>query len=91
MIFRKEATMYVGAQISLYPLAQADLAPGIQDIWDALEEADLDQQPGPMSTLAFGEDEAILQSLQEGFRRAAERGPAVLVITLTNACPMPEK
>lgn len=82
--------MNVGAQISLYPLGQEDLAPAIQEIWDALEEAGLQQEPGPMSTLAYGEDEAILAALREGFHRAAERGPAVLVITLTNACPMPD-
>ncbi|MBN1485720.1 MAG: thiamine-binding protein [Chloroflexia bacterium] len=83
--------MYVGTQVSLYPLGQQDLAPAIQDIWDALAEAGLEQQPGPMSTLVWGEDEAVLKALRQGFRRAAERGPAVVVITMTNACPLPEQ
>jgi len=81
--------MDVGVQVSLYPLGQEDLLPAIQDIWDALEEAGLRQQPGPLSTLAWGEDQAVLRALQEGFRRATRRGPAVMVVTLTNACPMP--
>jgi uncharacterized protein YqgV (UPF0045/DUF77 family) len=83
--------MFVGVQVSLYPLGQEDLLPAIQDVWDALEEAALRKEPGPMSTLVWGEDQAVLSALQEGFRRAAGRGPAVMVVTMTNACPMPEK
>jgi len=81
--------MVVGAQVSLYPLGQSDLLPGIQDVWDALAEADLPQTPGPLSTVVHGEDAAVLAALREGFARAARRGPAVMVITLTNACPLP--
>lgn len=81
--------MQIGAQVSLYPLGQADLLPAIQDIWDALQEAGLPVKPGPLSTLVYGEDEVVLRALGEGFRRATARGPAVLVITLSNACPMP--
>ncbi len=81
--------MRIGAQVSLYPLGQADLLPAIQDIWDALREAGLAVEPGPLSTLVYGEDDAVLRALGEGFRRATARGPAVLVITLSNACPVP--
>jgi len=83
--------MDIGAQVSLYPLGQVDLLPGIQDVWDALEEAGLQAEPGPMSTLVFGKDEIILEALRRGFRRACERGPAVMVITITNACPWPKE
>lgn len=81
--------MYIGAQVSLYPLGQADLLPAIQDVWQALEEAGLPKEPGPLSTLVYGEGAAILEALRRGFERAAERGPAVMVVTLTNACPLP--
>jgi uncharacterized protein YqgV (UPF0045/DUF77 family) len=81
--------MVIGAQVSLYPLGQDDLLPGIQDVWEELEAAGLPQTPGSMSTLVYGEDEAVLEALRAGFKRAAERGPAVMVITLTNACPLP--
>jgi uncharacterized protein YqgV (UPF0045/DUF77 family) len=81
--------MVIGAQVSLYPLGQADLLPGIQDVWEELEKAGLPQTPGPMSTLVHGEDEAILAALRAGFERATQHGPAVMVITLTNACPLP--
>ncbi len=83
--------MGVSAQVSLYPLGQEDLAPAIEEIWKALAAHGLEYRPGPMSTLTWGDDEAVLNALRDGFRRAAELGPAVLVITLTNACPAPGK
>lgn len=83
--------MDIGAQVSLYPLGQPDLLPGIQDVWDALEAAGLRMEAGPMSTLVFGSDQAILEALRQGFQQACRRGPAVMVITITNACPWPKE
>ncbi len=83
--------MGVSAQVSLYPLGQEDLSPAVTEIWKALAAHGLEYTPGPMSTLTWGDDEVILNALRDGFRRAAELGPAVLVITLTNACPAPRK
>ncbi len=79
----------LSAQISLYPLGQADLAPAIGEIWAALEAHGVSYQVGSMSTLAYGEEEQVFAALQEGWRRAAAYGPAVMVITLSNACPAP--
>lgn len=83
--------MMIGAQVSLYPLGQPDLVPAIQEVWQSLEEAGLEAEPGPMSTLVWGEDRQVLEALRQGFQRATQHGPAVLVITLTNACPMPKR
>lgn len=79
----------VSAQVSLYPLGQESLGPAIQAIWDAMTERSLEHTPGPMSTLTWGDDDVVVEALKDGFRRAAEFGPAVMVITLTNACPLP--
>lgn len=79
----------ISAQVSLYPLGQDDLSSAIEEIWNALDAQGLEHTPGPMSTLTWGSDDAVLDALKNGFRRAAEFGPAVMVLTLTNACPMP--
>jgi uncharacterized protein YqgV (UPF0045/DUF77 family) len=79
----------VSAQVSLYPLGQEDLEPAIRAIWQAMGAHALEYKPGPMSTLTWGDDDAVLEALKDGFRRAVELGPAVLIITLTNACPLP--
>jgi hypothetical protein len=67
------------AQVSLYPLEQTDLALAIAEIWQARA----------MSTLASGDDEAVFAALREGFAQAASHGPAVMVVALSNACPLP--
>ncbi len=79
----------ISAQISLYPLGQADLAQAIQAVIETLGEYGLTVQVGPMSTLVWGDDQAVFAALQDAFRRAAACGPAVLQVTLSNACPLP--
>lgn len=79
----------ISAQISLYPLGQPNLGPAIEDFWQVLDEQSLEQERGAMSTIMWGDDEVVFAALQEGFRRAAERGGTVMVVTLSNACPRP--
>ena len=78
----------VSAQISLYPLGQEDLEPAIQAVWATLERHQLDYEVGAMSTVAWGEDADVFAALQEAFRDASEHGPTVMVITISNACPV---
>ena len=40
-----------------------------------------------MSTLVTGELDAVLDGLREAFRAAAQAGPVVMTVTLSNACP----
>ena len=77
----------VSAQVSLYPLGQSDLELAIKDLWQALDERGLEQERGAMITLVWGDDEEVFAALRAGFRRAAERGGTVMVVTLSNACP----
>jgi hypothetical protein len=44
-----------------------------------------------MSTLVWGEEGALFAALQEAFHQAAACGDAVMVVTLSNACPEPEE
>ncbi len=81
----------IAAQVSLYPLRQASLSPAIDQALRIFREHGLDVEPGAMSTLIIGDDVAIFAALQEAFRRVAEQGQVVMVVTLSNACPVPEK
>lgn len=80
----------VSAQVSLYPLRQAHLSPAIREAAQALAEYGLDAQAGLMSTLVRGEDTTVFAALREAFRRASELGDTVMVVTLSNACPLSE-
>ena len=79
----------IAAQVSLYPLGQADLAPAIEEIWRALAAHGLHYQVGALSTVTSGEDAAVFAALREGLAQAIAHGPAVMVVTFTNACPAP--
>ncbi|MFO7697668.1 MAG: YkoF family thiamine/hydroxymethylpyrimidine-binding protein [Anaerolineae bacterium] len=81
----------ISAQISLYPLGQGDLAPAIQAAVDTLHAYGLPCEVGSMSTVVWGDEQVVFAALQEAYRRAAAFGPAVLQVTLSNACPLPQQ
>lgn len=79
----------ISAQLSLYPLVQEDLAPAIEAVLAVLEQHGISHRVGAMSTLAWGDDEQLFAALREAFVAAIEHGPAVMVVTVSNACPLP--
>jgi uncharacterized protein YqgV (UPF0045/DUF77 family) len=79
----------ISAQVSLYPLRQESLSQPIDEALDAFQAHGLQVEPGVMSSLITGEDAAIFAALQEAFHRAAEQGHVVMVVTFSNACPVP--
>ena len=92
---KREATRSTGgaigvsAQLSLYPLGQTDLSPAIEAVLGALRRRGLPLEVGSMSTLTWGDDETVFAALREAFAAAAAHGPAVLQVTVSNACPLP--
>ena len=81
----------VSAQVSLYPLRQVSIGSTIRKSVRVFREHDLENRVGVMSTLVWGEEQAVFAALQEAFHRAAERGDAVMVVMISNACPSPEE
>jgi len=79
----------ISAQVSLCPLRQESIGPAIRESVSILRQRGLNTRVGAMSTLVWGEEQAIFDALQEAFHQATERGAAVMVITLSNACPSP--
>ena len=81
----------ISAQVSLYPLRQQSLGPAIREAVRIFRQRGLEAHVGEMSTLVWGEEQAIFDALQEAFHQAAELGDAVMAVTLSNACPSPEE
>ena len=79
------------AQVSLYPLRQASIGPAIRETVRILREHRLQARIGEMSTLVWGEEEAIFAALQDAFHQVAAHGDTVMTVTLSNACPSPEE
>ena len=81
----------ITAQVSLYPLGQATLSPTIDKALDILREHELEVRPGSMSTLISGESSVVFQALQSAFEQSAKQGEAVMMVTFSNACPVPSE
>jgi uncharacterized protein YqgV (UPF0045/DUF77 family) len=81
----------VSAQVSLYPLRQVSIGPAIRETVRVFRQRGLKTRVGEMSTLVWGEEQAVFDALQEAFHQAAERGDTVMTVTLSNACPSPEE
>jgi len=79
--------MFLSAQISLYPLGQSDLSRAISRAVSIHREHNLEVSPGAMSSLVSGDDEALLSAIKDIFRKSSEQG-MVMVVTLSNACPI---
>jgi uncharacterized protein YqgV (UPF0045/DUF77 family) len=81
----------ITAQVSLYPLGQEHLSPSIEAALGEIERHGVECRTGEMSTVLWGDDEKVFPALIGAFRQAASRGHAVMVITVSNACPWPGK
>ena len=79
--------MMVRAQVSVYPLGQADLGRAIGATWEAFEKRGVECTMGPMSTLLEGPEADVFAALRDGFGAASDQGGTVMVITVSNACP----
>ena len=80
--------MIVSAQISVYPLRETRLSPVIEQALDTFKERGLTVSPGAMSSLVSGDDEVLFAALKEAFQRSSSGGDVVMVVTLSNACPV---
>ena len=78
---------YMAAQVSLYPLRQKLLSPAIEEVLRIFKNQGLELKPGTMSTVITGPEESLWAGLRSAFRAATKRGEAVMLITISNACP----
>lgn len=81
--------MYLAATVAVYPLAQPDYR-AVDRAIETLRSKELELQVQTMHTEVYGPDEALFSALARAYRAAAELGPVVMVVTITNACSAPE-
>jgi uncharacterized protein YqgV (UPF0045/DUF77 family) len=81
----------ITAQVSIYPLKQDKLSPAIDAVLETFRKHNIESQTGAMSTTVWGDDEEVFAALLDAFRNAASLGEAVMVTTVSNACPLPPK
>ena len=81
--------MFLAAQVSLYPLHQAKLSPVIDKALGIFKQHGLEVTPGSMSSVVSGDDEELFAAIKEAFQQTSEQGEMVMIITISNACPVP--
>ena len=75
--------------MSIYPLRQEEVSPGIGAALDALADNGVEHEIGYMGTMLWGEDEKVFNALLDAFRKASSVGKTTLVVTISNATPWP--
>ena len=80
--------MDVAAQVSLYPLRQPGLSSAIERTVAVFRQHELEVTPGSMSTVVSGDYDRMFDALKQAFQVTAEQGEIVMVVTLSNACPV---
>ena len=80
--------MDVAAQVSLYPLRQPGLSSVIERALAVFREHELEVTPGSMSTVVSGDYDRMFDALKQAFQVTAEQGEIVMVVTISNACPV---
>ncbi len=78
----------ISAQVSLYPLGREDFIEPIDAFIQVVAESGLDHEVHSMSTVITGDDEEVYRVIQAAFAHATTYGQMVMVLTVTNACPV---
>ncbi len=81
----------VSAFLSVYPLRQTEVSPGIGAAIDGVAEGGVDHEVGLMGTMLWGEEEEVFKALLSAYRKAAAVGKTTMVVTISNATPWPGK
>ena len=80
--------MRVEAEVSLYPLGEERLSPFITSFVNVLKDHGCEAEVGQMSTLVKGDTAQVVDALKAGYEKAAGQGGCVLIVHVSNACPM---
>jgi uncharacterized protein YqgV (UPF0045/DUF77 family) len=81
----------ISCQFSLYPLGVEDLSPAIDAAVAEMRALGLDLEVGSMSTQVTGDAGLVFEGLKRAFDVAAREGHMVMTVTVSNACPLPER
>lgn len=81
--------MGVSVQVSFYALGGADLSGAVNKFLAVLSQHGLAYEAGSMSTVIWGDLDAIFAALQDAYEQASAGHATVMTLTVSNACPIP--
>lgn len=80
--------MSVSAQFALYPLRASHISPTLETALDAARASGVDIEMGRMSSTMEGSIDQVFEALRAAFEITSASGDTVLVVTVSNACPV---
>ena len=83
--------MKIQAEISLYPLRTPNLTELIESFIRHLRQRNLEVEMGTMSSRISGECKDLFPALGIAFEEVADEGEIVLIVKVSNACPLSEE
>lgn len=78
----------ISAQFALYPLGVPDLGPILEEAIAAVRATGVSLEVGVMSSTLQGDEAQIFDAVRMAFHIAADHGEVVLVVSVSNACPV---
>ncbi len=79
--------MKITFQVSLYPIAQQNFKPPIDDFIKQLRDDGIDATVYETSTIGTADSSLVFDSLKKAYESAARKGDAVMVLTVVNGAP----
>ena len=80
--------MMSAMEVSLYPLGVDDIGARINQCIEIFKKYNLTITPGSMSTVIAGESGVLFRALQEAYDAAASMEGVVMVVKISNVCPV---
>ena len=78
----------IAAQFALYPLGVAHLGPILEEAIAAARATGAAVEVGAMASMLQGEEDQVFDALRAAWQAAAGHGATVLVVSVSNACPV---
>jgi uncharacterized protein YqgV (UPF0045/DUF77 family) len=82
--------MMIQVEVSLYPLGTTAIGEAIDAFVEQLSRPGVNIVKGNMSTMLDGELSAVFAALKAAFEQATNTGASVMVLKMSNACPLRE-
>ncbi len=79
--------MKITFQVSLYPIAQKDFKPPIDNFIKQLKDDGIEVTVHETSTIGTADSSVVFDSLKKAYVSAARMGDAVMVLTVVNGAP----
>jgi len=80
--------MLIEVQFSIYPVREEHISPFIERAVEILKSAVLPVEVGAMSSITYGESAAVFKAFDEIIEEFDGKAQFVLVLTISNACPV---